>query len=283
MRSTIHGVRSIADQILGFADFLARRVRRSRREVWIFLTTNKWPARKGRPWSEATRIQREKWITNRWLEFKFSVVPTLMDIEQSGQALSWLLFDEGRPARFTEKAGASESWTGTWVSPWPTNGAFPGNLGASHTSLEAEARVHFSLVYDLVPTNLTTFQQLGLTNLAGVVWELTTFSWMVDYVLGVGDWVNSMVSLDGLRFVEGSESRIMTVKTAPVPIQIQPHPQNRVSGFSGVIPEAEAGRFQRVVLSELPAPALLPSARNKLGLSQLANVLAVIANVASAR
>jgi len=284
MRSTIRGVRSIMEQILSFADTVARSVRTQRKDIMFFLYHNRWPRRsKPSRWSEKQRVRTEKWITSRWLEFRFSVLPTLMDIEQSSEALSWLLFEEQRPMRFTVKAGAKEEWTGTWESRWPQGGeqrvTYFADLRVPSLS---EAMCHFSLVYEVDPTTTTTFQQLGLTNVLAVGWELTAFSWMFDYLVSVGDWLNSMVSLDGARFVEGSESRLARVRSNGA-IQLHPRPYATLSGFGSATPQYEVGRFERIVLSAIPAPSLHPPVRNKLGLTQLANVLAVASQLASAR
>lgn len=282
MRTTVRGISSLCTDMVSFVDRLIRKTRLAKKDVLFFLFNNRWPSRPSRRMTPKQRIRAEKQITGRWLEFQFGIKPLLLDIEQSGEALSWLLFEENHPPRFAVKAGFKETVEGTWIAPWPTNGSFPTRLGESRWPLVGTARCHFSLIYELERTSTTTFQQLGLTNLAGLAWELTTFSWAVDYVLGVGDWLQSLVNLDGVKFVEGTESRIGQVTGRDL-VTITPDPGVTLSGPWGrVNPVAITGRFQRVVLSDVPGPALVPSARNKLDMRRMANVLAAVSQLASA-
>lgn len=276
LRKTVQGIGQLSAQVLGFVDRAARSVRRTKADIVHFMFTNKWRVRKNKPWSRERRLRAEKMVTNQWLQAQFAIKPLLTDIEQSGEALSWLLFEENRPLRFTARAGATEQWSSTWSTRWPRYGDY---WADSMQRLVTTVSCHFSVVYSMKPTTLTTFQQLGLTNVGAVVWELTAFSWVVDYGLQVGDWVNSMVKIDGLYDVEVSESRKARIESAPGSyVQVQPLAGNSLS-IPRVKTHYDMGNFVRLVSDQLPGPAMLPSARNKLGLNQLANVLAVMSNL----
>lgn len=278
---TVDGIRQVSEQILGTLDFLARGVKRQRQDVATFLFKGYWPVRKGRPWSEKRRIQAGNQVTSGWLQFQLGIRPLLQDIEQSGEAVSWLVFDQKQPLRFTVRAGHSEKSGVVWKTSFPRN-YYTEYYADCHQPLEVEVECHYSITYSLRPTTTTTFQQLGLTNLAAVAWELVWGSWMVDYVVQVGDWISSMVEIDGLYDVEGSCSMKATVKSADAPVQIHPiHPGGAFFGVSNVVTSYEVGRFERTTLTSLPAPALLPSVRNKLDVRRMANVLAVLSQLAS--
>ena len=192
------------------------------------------------------------------------------------------MFDQKQPLRFTVRAGHSEKSAVTWVTSFPRD-YYTEKYADCHQPLEVEVECHISLTYSLEPTTTTTFQQLGLTNLASVAWELVWGSWMVDYVVQIGDWISSMVEIDGLYDVEGSESLKAVVKSADAPVQLHPKfAGGAFYGASNVRTSYEAGRFERNVLTSLPAPALLPSVRNKLDIRRMANVLAVVSQLASA-
>jgi len=171
------------------------------------------------------------------------------------------------------KVGASDRSVTTYTSGSPT---VPGWYGS--TSAETRTSCHISAVYDVTPTSARTMDQLGLGNPAAVAWELTTLSWMVDYVWGVGDWLNSLTRIEGATFVEGSLTRVQRCSSAG-PVNFTP--QSGIvllKGFNDYELTVEAGRMQRIVLSDV-APGQLPAFRSRLGLTQMANSLAVLSKL----
>lgn len=222
---------------------------------------------------------RQRAVLKRWLEFQFAVKPLFSDIESSGAALSELLLDPLIPARFTVRGGAEEVASvlvdrGSNDRFWRTSAQFRGN--ALRTS-----RCHISATYDVPISNRRTIEQLGLGNPAVVAWELVQLSWMVDYIVQVGDWLESLTAAQGTRFVEGSIGRQMVV-TFPQPVDVYSRLANAslLRGFGPRQINGELGRFNRRVLHDL-YPAFRPPIRNRLNLTRLANVLAVLPSIAS--
>lgn len=279
MKQTVKGIETVCNDILRVLEFLGRRYKRSKQDIIDVLLDR--PVRKRRGNMTRERHKAEKEILSQWLGFQFSVKPTLMDIQQSAEALSWLLFDKKQPARFTIRKGATEEWRTTVDTVFPRGGTY--RLGTLHTPVYVTAGEHYSLVYEVEPTTTTTYQQLGLTNVGSVLWELTQFSWMVDYVVGVGDWISSMTKLDGARFIEGSRSRIGRLTSAGR-VGVTPlATTHSISGISGKTVDYEIGRFTRTVLTGFPGPAVHPPFRSKMNITRMANVLAVVSGLAAGR
>ena len=212
-------------------------------------------------------------VISRWLEVQFGIRPLISDIEDSGAVLSAMIFEERKEAILSVRKGRRviERVTGRlngtiapgWVydQPWLV-----------------ETSCHISGSYRMPITAERTYQELGLSNSASVAWELTQFSWMVDYVLGVGDWLESMTATQGLQWIEGSISRIQEISPAgrgqflPTGAEIK-----FLKGFYPAKYEATGGRFERAVLPTSPYPSALPPVRSRLGLDQMANSLAALA------
>jgi hypothetical protein len=269
MRETARGIRQFSEETLDAISYLARTARRAKREVVKEILGIKPGTRKAPPWLR----KPDQKLINGWLEYQFSVKPLLGDIQSSGEALSDLLFEENRPMRMKIKVGASDRSVTTYTSGSPT---VPGWYGS--TSAETRTSCHISAVYDVTPTSARTMDQLGLGNPAAVAWELTTLSWMVDYVWGVGDWLNSLTRIEGATFVEGSLTRVQRCSSAG-PVNFTP--QSGIvllKGFNDYELTVEAGRMQRIVLSDV-APGQLPAFRSRLGLTQMANSLAVLSKL----
>jgi hypothetical protein len=127
-----------------------------------------------------------------------------------------------------------------------------------------------------------TFEQWGLANPAPVLLELTPFSWMLDYLSNTGKWVQSLVPIEGAQFIEGSISRIQIVDSlGPLRLVDQPGYTTVVGARTAPGGVRLSGRFDRTVLTSAILPALRPVIRDKLNLTRLANVLAVIGKMAS--
>lgn len=269
MKQTAKGVRQFSEETLDAISYLAKTARRAKREVVKEILGIKPGTRKAPPWLK----KPDQKLINGWLEYQFSVKPLLGDIQSSGEALSDLLFEENRPMRMKIKVGASDASTTTYTAGGPTSNSWDGSVQA-----ETRTSCHISAVYDVTPTSARTMDQLGLGNPAAVAWELTTLSWMVDYVWGVGDWLESLTRIEGATFVEGSLTRVQRCSTAG-PVNFTPRSGVSLQrGFDDYNLTLSAGRMERIVLTDV-APGQLPAFRNRLGLTQMANSLAVLSKL----
>lgn len=111
----------------------------------------------------------------RWLEYHFAVAPTVSDIYSAVEVLQAPL-PSGIPAfgsaklNFSRRDGSSASTDATQT------GFIQFRLGAD--------------VY-LTNPNLFLANQLGLVNPLSIAWELVPFSFMVDWFVPVGNFLNS--------------------------------------------------------------------------------------------
>lgn len=233
------------------------------------------PTRPPRGGSRRSWAKRQDWVRKRWLEYQFAVRPLYMDIQSSGEALSDLINVEQRAARLTVRAGAE----GELRSLYETTSQ-PAQVRAN-IPVRRRAFCHISCVYDVPISAARTFSQLGLGNPLSVAWELVSFSWMVDYVLGVGNWLDSMFAASGTQFIEGSMSRKLLVDFPASASFVSSQSDTKLRrGYGPCTTRGEIGRFNRQVLSNL-WPAYRPAVRPRLGLTRLANVLAVLPSIAS--
>lgn len=272
MRETVRGIRTYCEDVLTLIEYLGKKAKASKRAVVETILGVPPRSRRTPPWYRG----KDRLIIDHWLAYQFAAKPLLGDIQTSGEALSWLYFDEAKPLRFKLKKGGSA------VSEHQVN--VPGyNWQPSYEGtvpLERAEQCHISCVYDAAKTGTRTLQQLGLTNPLSVAWELTTLSWGVDYISNMGDWIQSLAKIDGGDFVEGSLTRVQRVRSVG-PMSVRPHPavKHYLGSLSDLMFVLNAGRMQRIVLSSTPTPALRPAFRNRLGLTRVANLTAVLSNL----
>lgn len=269
-RQTVGLTRSLSEDVVKFLTSTSRAAKRPVHDLVGLLTTGSLP--------RVSKARKGSWpgtdIINRYLEYQFGIRPTLQDIEDSGQALSYALVEDRQKLTAIVRKGYTDRAFRTAVAvsakdDWTV-----------HQPVLVETSAHVSARYEIPVTATRTLNQLGLGNPASVAWELTQFSWMIDYVLGVGDWLASLTAATGTRFIEGSISRKQEVSSVG---SFQVHANDGVrlqKGFHPGIARLGGGRFERTVLSTAVFPAVLPPLRSKLGLTQMANSLAALAQVA---
>lgn len=138
-----------------------------------------------------------KTVHKTWLEYKYGWTPLLMDVKGSVEAFAQSQF--GRPITFTVAKRAS---SGVKTSDWsnPNSYGFAGSgkcLDSGHSESHREVRV--KMIFEVVNPLLSTAQQLGITNPATVAWELVPFSFVFDWFIHVGDYLNALTALHGLQ------------------------------------------------------------------------------------
>ena len=142
--------------------------------------------------------------------------------------------------------------------------------------------VHYACDYE-IPTKATIPEQLGLYNPASVAWELARFSWMVDYVVDIGGWLNSMMAAQNTRFVEGTKSVIKRTGLVEFRDVSQPPVVSIQSDLDALGAILQVDDFERTVLNHGVMPSFLPGIRNKMDLNRLANSMAALTVLVGAR
>lgn len=112
-----------------------------------------------------------------WLEYHFAIVPTIMDIHHALGLFSFdfpvdkFSFTGGADAEYVDRDRGTYKWYENW---------------------EQSARVKIGgEIYALDP-NLSLASRLGFGQPLSVAWEMTPFSWFIDYFVNVGDLVTNL-------------------------------------------------------------------------------------------
>lgn len=267
MKQTVDLVSDLANDILKTLVATSRAAKRPVTDLVDLLTRGSLRPRR--------KVSRKEWpdadIIDRWLQYQFGVRPLFSDIEDLGQALSYTLVEDRQDVTAVIRKGYTDREFRTAVAGFHRTPSYE-----FHQPVLLETSAHISARYKIPVTADRTLNQLGLGNPASVAWELLQFSWMCDYVLGVGDWLGSLTASTGTQFIEGSISRKQEV-TCVARGQVHPDPGVTVLSVPREVPSLVGGRFQREVLDTAVFPAVLPPLRNRLGLNQLANSLAALA------
>jgi len=141
----------------------------------------------------------------------------------------------------------------------------------------ADAGVTVSLSYEPDNDMLAAFSALGLTNPAVIAWELVPYSFVVDWFLPIGNWLDTLDATVGYKYKGGSRSERRryheVAKRLPFDqagyVFRDPH-------WEGTPALRREVSLKRVVYDTSPLPTL-PRPKNPLSLKHMANGLSLLA------
>lgn len=129
---------------------------------------------------------------NTWLEIRYGWTPLLYDVYGSAEAAAYLLHANRRDLKITghyaphvelAPPGPGYEWSGT-----------------------VEKHCRMDHWYEISDSNIRNLNALGLINPASIAWELVPFSFVIDWFLPIGNWLESFSALSGLTHVEGTKT-----------------------------------------------------------------------------
>lgn len=148
--------------------------------------------------------------------------------------------------------------------------------------LQEEIHVAFAAKYQ-IPVKASPWQKSGLYNPAHLAAQLTRFSWMADYVTNMSQWLRASMAGQDCRFVEGTRSTL--ARTTVVRGYSRANPGIRViqdpmkSRF-----QLSSDTFERDLIPTVGVmPSFLPSVKNQLDATKLANSIAALTTFVGAR
>lgn len=208
--------------------------------------------------------------------------------EWRGQPRNWLELQYGWKPLLQDVYGAAESLKGTLREDWKVTvkgqasekGFDPLtriNGMATWSGVVKWSRGYFVRL-DYLPENpfLASLSSLGLTNPAVIAWELVPFSFVVDWMIPIGDWLNSLDAALGYEFYSGSFSEFRTASVVWEPTKL-------VHSKSFFVYENSlgGGRSREIVLyrepyRRSPLPSF-PGVKNPVSLGHMANGLSLLA------
>lgn len=137
---------------------------------------------------------------SNWLAMQFGWLPLLSDLQGSAKLLADRATQDPQRARFSVRAvvkrGVEGQSRSTYISHVYNDNVCRGNYGAF-----VRLDFHFSSV------SLASANADGLTNPASLAWEVTPFSFLSDYVINIGGYLENLDSTFGKAFVGGSVTR----------------------------------------------------------------------------
>lgn len=144
-----------------------------------------------------------KSTASNWLELQYGWKPLIQDVRASMEALKRL---NTAQTSVVKRVTASAKATLQYSVPIQVNVEASKRAG-SH-NLAVQTRAKYVLRYK-IDDKLTAFlAQTGFTNPINLGWEILPFSFVVDWFIPIGPYLETLSSWHGLVFVDGSFSRL---------------------------------------------------------------------------
>lgn len=229
-----------------------------------------------RSYNAATRngIVGANLLATMWLEYRYGWLPLLNSVSATMGAYSQYL--ESKPVVVSVHQSAKSRTTNRTAISGINNIAVPPNIVGWKT-FEKETKCRIGLSYTVSDPLVAMFAQLGLTSPASLLWELTPWSFAVDWFLGIGNALQAGSAFDGLVFKRGYKT-YFTRERAYVGMGWQAANEDvayrRKESITGQC-QGEGVRMNRTVLTDFPSPKL-PSLKNPVSLIHAANATALL-------
>lgn len=131
------------------------------------------------------------------------------------------------------------------------------------------------LSFGLTSPLLRDLSSLGLINPSEIVWEITPFSFIVDWFLPVSNWLSSITAATGMTFHKGGQSSFARRKwngSSCQPGAVQTHETSHVVSNPSV--SGGSFKFDRTCYTSSPVPGLY--VKNPLGMTHYLEALALL-------
>lgn len=226
-----------------------------------------------RRFSKAYARDAEQAVARTWLGLKYGWGPIVNDIYGAAEALS----RRGQSSIFvTTKAREKlqQDYPNQSFITTANNGKLKTTVGYGGTR---KTEVQYSCTYYRKSPGIKSLSEVGITNPALIAWELVPFSFVVDWALPIGNWMDTFDATLGLTFYSGYRT-VFTQKALNAYRSIQGLDQYGVMQDLNQSGGNEYIGVDRVTLSSFPTPAL-PRFRNPGSVSNVTSALALLSSI----
>lgn len=215
----------------------------------------------------------KKSVADNWLALQYGWKPLLQDIQGAMESVAQL--NLGQTQTWTTRSSASSNVVGN--QRLYQNVASGRETGAQSWVSRSTVRYGLRWKYD---DHLTSFlAQTGFTNPISLAWELLPYSFVADWFIPIGPYLQALSAWDGLKFVDGWKTSMQEViNTWDVSYSGPSNPSDPRDVHMEQLTGACWHRYfvyDRIPLSGFPSPKL-PSFKNPLSVTHAANAVALV-------
>jgi len=207
----------------------------------------------------------------RWLEVRYAIGPLLADVDGVAKTLAQFLYDN-RLEYMHKWATAIDIPQTSGVDLECHSPRYWGGFSSLRASWKCARMVKYS-VYYVYSKWQAAFSKLQLTNAPLVVWETIPYSFVFDWAVDMGDYLELANATVGCEFLSGTLSYRTAGELLPAPVVFTEN--IRKTKIDVVVPPwTTYTNYERTVISNFPN--FLPTVRSPLSTTHLLDALALI-------
>jgi len=210
-------------------------------------------------------------IPEQWLALQYGWKPALQDVYNSLETVRRANNDNGD--LFSAKATASASADDLKLT---RSRAAPHGPDMSVDVTERQVRGNASVTYGIDSSFMSNLSQLGIINPASLAWELLPYSFVVDWFIPIGSFLERLDYTNGLVFRSGWWSYHAKQKVRQRVKTSQVTSGNITASWSGGSGQGEAFVMARSAISDFPSVPT-PRFKDPFSLTHVANALSLLA------
>ena len=155
------------------------------------------------------KLSRSKSLASNWLEMQYGWKPLLSDIEGTLKAIPTLTNVGSFVRSVRASANASKEAV---VDNFPPGDGLIGFGNGGKTTFLNRTSTKFVIRYRMSNPGLAFAAQTGFTNPINLGWELIPFSFVVDWFLPIGPYLETLTAFQGLTFLSGTRTNFTRVR-----------------------------------------------------------------------
>lgn len=149
---------------------------------------------------------------NSWLAYRYGWMPLLGDVASAAEAAASVLYNKPEEQRVLCRGPKEENSSVARLSASNTQYLHGTGLNSSSRDVHKLERTETKawLKVRCKSRALMRLEQFGLANPLALAWELVPFSFVADWFVGIGDYLNAQTALLGLEVMDGGTSTLST-------------------------------------------------------------------------
>lgn len=206
-------------------------------------------------------------LEQRWLEYSYAWLPLLSDIRDTHELLKKGFREESQIMSSVRVLTDQHFYDGP-------GGPFGGNPSVNRESTHGESKVEYRMkvFYSAQDSYLARANQLMLLNPLEVAWAVVPFSFVIDWLLPIGDVLESLMAPIGVDFIDGYLStRVTGFYTTKVKVSVA---SDEFLLYNGVFTTTEYDGFAREKLTSFPLPGVF--VKNPFSLNHSISAIALL-------
>jgi hypothetical protein len=198
----------VTSMIAGTATKLVQSVRQLKRFNFTG-AINALTAGRGSSGINPNKLSRTKSLASNWLEMQYGWKPLLSDIEGTLSTIPTLT----NAGSFVRSIRASAKATKeTVVANYPPGDGTIGFGNGGETTFINRTSTKFVIRYRMSNPGLAFAAQTGFTNPLNLFWEILPFSFVADWFIPIGPYLETLTAFQGLTFIGGSRTNFTRVR-----------------------------------------------------------------------